>query len=223
MRILLVEDERKLANAIIRALKLQNYAADTAYDGTTGLDLAIGESFDLILLDVMLPGINGIELCRQIRENGVHTPILILTAKGQVADKVIGLDVGADDYMVKPFSFEELFARIRALIRRPQEVNQPVLKINNLTLNPLSYEVQRNTHHIQLSAKEFAILEYLMRQKNTVVTRDQLIAHIWNYDTNILPNVVEVHIKHIRDKIDEPHSVSFIQTVRGRGYCIKDT
>jgi DNA-binding response OmpR family regulator len=222
MRILIIEDEVKLANAIKRALELQNYAVDTAYDGNSGFDLAVGEEFDLIILDVMLPGIDGIQLCKSIREEGIHTPVLMLTAKGQITDKVTGLDVGADDYMIKPFSFEELFARIRALIRRPKQTNQSVLKIKDLLLDTISFKVKRQDQTIRLSSKEFAILEYLMRNKNSVISKDQLISHVWEYDTDVIPTVVEVHIKHLRDKLDKPFHTQLIQTIRGKGYTIED-
>lgn len=222
MRILIVEDEVKLANAIKRALELQNYAVDTANDGISGFDLAVGEEFDLIILDVMLPGIDGIELCQKIREEGIHTPVLMLTAKGQVTDKVTGLDVGADDYMVKPFSFEELFARIRALIRRPKQTSKSVLKVKDLHLDTIKFKVKRQDKTVKLSAKEFSILEYLLRNKNSVISREQLVAHVWEYDSDVIPTVVEVHIKHLRDKIETPFGSQIIQTVRGKGYTIED-
>lgn len=222
MRILIVEDEQKLANIIKRALELQKYAVDIAYDGELGLDLAIGESFDLIILDLMLPKIDGLEICKQIRKEGIHTPILMLTAKGQITDKVTGLDVGADDYMVKPFSFEELFARIRALVRRSSKTDDPVLKVKDLTVDPMAFKVKKGDKLIELSTKEFSILEYLMRHKNTVVTREQIVNHVWNYDANVLPSTVEVHIKHLRDKIDTPFKTQLIRTVRGFGYEIRE-
>lgn len=222
MRILLVEDEVKLAHAIKRALELQKYAVDAVNKGQAGLDLAIGEEFSLIILDVMLPEITGIEICKKVREAGIHTPIMMLTAKGQITDKVTGLDVGADDYMVKPFSFEELFARIRALVRRPTQTNDPVLNVKDLTLDPRTFVVKRGEKLINLSAKEFSLLEYLLRNKNTVLNKDQIISHVWNYDSDILPSTIEVHIKHLRDKIDGNNSASFIHTIRGRGYTIKE-
>ncbi len=222
MRILLVEDEVKLAHAIKRALELQKYAVDVVHNGKEGLDFAIGESFSLIILDVMLPEIDGIEICKRIRSAGIHTPVMMLTAKGQITDKVTGLDVGADDYMVKPFSFEELFARIRALVRRPAQTNEPILQIKDLTLDPRTFVVKRGDKEIELSAKEFSLLEYLLRNKNTVLTKDQIIAHIWDYDSNILPSTIEVHVKHLRDKIDQQGETSLIHTIRGRGYTIKE-
>jgi DNA-binding response OmpR family regulator len=222
MRILLVEDEAKLAHAVKRALELQKYAVDVANTGTDGLDLAVGEKFDLMILDVMLPGINGLEICKRVREASIHTPILMLTAKGQVTDKVMGLDVGADDYMVKPFSFEELFARIRALVRRPARANDPILKIKDVTLDPITFKVKRGSKIINLSTKEYSLLEYLLRNKNTVLTREQIVSHVWDYEADVLPSTVEVHMKHLRDKIDNHATDSIIQTIRGRGYTIRE-
>lgn len=220
MRILVVEDEIKLANAIKRALELQTYAVDVAYDGNDGLDLAVGEKFDAIILDVMMPGIDGFELLERIRKEKIATPILMLTAKGQITDKVNGLDIGADDYMVKPFSFEELFARVRALVRRPVQANEPVLQVQDLTLNPKTFRVKRAGRDIKLSTKEYALLEYMMRNKNMVLTKEQIVSHVWDYDAEVLPTTVEVHMKHLRDKIDMPFEKSLIQTIRGRGYTI---
>ncbi|OGC99370.1 DNA-binding response regulator [Candidatus Amesbacteria bacterium RIFCSPHIGHO2_01_FULL_47_34] len=220
MRILVVEDETKLANAVRRALQLQKYAVDIAYDGQSGLDLAVGESFDLIILDVMLPGIDGMEICRRIRREGIKTPVLMLTAKGRISDKITGLDTGADDYMVKPFSFEELFARIRALFRRSVQSPDPLLQVKDLTLDPVSFKVERSGKSIKLSSREFSILEYLIRRKNTVVTRDQILSHVWDYDSDVLPGTVEVHIKHLRDKLDTSFTVPLIKTIRGFGYEI---
>lgn len=220
MKILLIEDEIKLANAVKRALELQKYVVDIANDGETGLDLAIGEKYNIILLDLMLPKIDGVEICKEIRRNGINTPVLMLTAKGQISDKVTGLDVGADDYMVKPFSFEELFARIRALTRRPSKMKSEIVSIKDLIFDPVALKVKRGSRFIELSAKEFSILEYLLKHKNTVVTKNQIVQSVWNYDTNVLPSTVEVHIKHLRDKIDKPFKEKLIKTVRGFGYEI---
>lgn len=222
MRILIIEDEVKLASTMKRALELQSYAVDVENNGNSGLDLALGEEFDLIILDIMLPGIEGTEICKRIRADGKHTPILMLTAKGQIADRVNGLDIGADDYMVKPFSFEELFARIRALIRRPKQAHDSILKVNDLSLDPNTYKVKRGDKNINLSTKEFALLEYLMRNKNVVLTRDKIVSHVWNYESNILPSTVEVHMKHLRDKIDAKFSLKLIKTIRGRGYTMRN-
>lgn len=222
MRILLVEDEIKLSNATKRALELQKYTVDTAYNGKNALDLAIGEKFDLIILDLMLPGLSGLEVCKKIREEKIHTPVLMLTAKGQTADKVLGLDIGADDYMVKPFSFEELFARIRALVRRPVNTHETILKIGNLSLDPNTFLVKRGKRIISLSTKEYAMLEYLLRNKNTVLSKEQILSHVWEYDTDVLPTTVEVHIKHLRDKIEFLDEQKLIKTIRGRGYTIRE-
>lgn len=222
MRLLLVEDEQKLANALKQALELRNYTVDVAYDGELGLDLATSEHYDLVILDLMLPKITGFTICQQLRADHINTPILILTAKGQVADKVTGLDCGADDYMVKPFALTELFARVRALTRRSPTVTQPLLKVQNLTLDPVSFKVSRAGTSISLSAKEFALLEYLLRHKGVVVSREQLVNHVWPYDSAILPTTVEVHIKHLRDKLNLPGQSPLIQTVRGFGYELSD-
>jgi len=202
MKILIIEDEIKLANAIKRALELQKYLVDVAYNGSAGLDLAIGEKFDVIILDLMLPEINGIDICKQVRQQKITTPILMLTAKGQIVDKVAGLDSGADDYLVKPFSFDELFARIRSLTRRSPIINDTVLKAGDLILDSTAFKVKRGTKMINLSAKEFAILKYLLGHKNQTVTKQQIVDHVWNYSADILPSTIEVHIKHLRDKID---------------------
>ncbi|NLG06179.1 MAG: response regulator transcription factor [Candidatus Pacebacteria bacterium] len=222
MRILLVEDELKLANAVKRVLELQKYAVDVAYDGELGLDLAVGEEYDLIILDIMLPNFSGLEICKQVRQEKITTPILLLTAKGQISDKVTGLDVGADDYMVKPFSFEELFARIRALMRRAPQLEDVVLKIGDLVLNPITSKVTMGETEIQLSAKEYTILEYLMRHKNSIISKEQIVSHVWDYDADVLPSTVEVHVKHLRDKIDSPFNFNLIKTIRGFGYEISD-
>ena len=222
--ILIIEDEIKLANAIKRALELQKNVVAVAYDGEKGLDLAIGEKFDLLILDVMLPKIGGLEICRQMRKEGINTPIIMLTAKGQVEDKVIGLDAGADDYMVKPFSFEELFARIRALVRRPERTTNTVLEVKDLTLDPTSFIARRDGKKIYLSTKEFALLEFLLRNKNKVLSKEQIVNHVWDYNSDVLFSTVEVHIKHIRDKIETPFigKPSIIKTVHGFGYTIEE-
>lgn len=218
----MVEDEIKLGNAVKRALELQKYTVDVVYDGEKGLELATGEKFDLIILDLMLPHISGIEICRQIRSEKISTPVLILTAKGQISDKVSGLDVGADDYMVKPFSFEELFARIRALVRRSSKSESNELVIKDLSLDPITFKVKRGEKTIDLSIKEFSILEYLMRHKNTIVTREQIVQSVWSYNSDVLATTVEVHIKHLRDKIDSRSKPQLIKTIRGFGYEIRE-
>ena len=223
MRILVVEDEHKIANSIKKGLEQEAMAVDVAYDGTGGYDMAAVEEYDVIVLDLMLPGMDGIEICKKLREKeNIHTPILMLTAKGQLNDKVEGLNAGADDYLVKPFAFEELLARIKALTRRPKNGLGTTLTVGDLSLNTLTYEVRRSGKHIQLSKKEFALLEYLLRNPGKIITKDQIINHVWDYDADVLPNTVEVYIGYLRDKIDKPSKGSqpLIQTVRGFGYRI---
>lgn len=222
MRILIVEDEHKIANSIKKGLEQESYAVDVTYTGDGGYDLAATEEYDLIVLDRLLPGMDGLDICRKLRENQIHTPVLLLTAKGQVEDRVEGLNAGADDYLVKPFAFEELLARIRALTRRPKHNVGSVLKVADLTLNTLNFEVKRENRKIQLSNREFALLEYLMRHPQQVLTKEQIIGHVWNYDADILPNTVEVYIGYLRNKIDKPFigKPPLIHTVRGFGYRI---
>lgn len=222
MRILVVEDEHKIANNIKKGLEQESYAVDLAYDGETGLDLALTEPYDCIVLDRMLPNKDGIEFTQKLRAEKNHTPILMLTARAQINEKVEGLDAGADDYLTKPFAFEELLARIRALVRRPQEVQSTVLSIADLTLNPSSFKVTRRGKEINLSSKEYALLEFLLRHKNKILTKDQIIGHVWNYDADVLPNTVEVYIGYLRNKIDRPFGKPLIHTARGFGYTIKE-
>lgn len=219
MRILVVEDEHKIANSIKKGLEQESFAVDVAFSGNEGYDLAVSEEYDLLILDLLLPGVDGIEICKKLREKQIHVPILMLTAKGQIEDKVNGLNAGADDYLTKPFAFEELLARIRALIRRPKNSTGTILHVEDLTLNTTNYEVKRNNRPIQLSSKEYALLEYLMRHPNQVLTKEQIINHIWDYDADVLPNTVEVYIGYLRNKIDKPFGKGkLIHTVRGFGY-----
>jgi len=220
MRILIVEDEHKIANSIKKGLEQESYAADVAYDGDEGLASAMAENYDAIILDRMLPGsVDGMGICRELRQTQKHTPILMLTAKDQIRDRVEGLNAGADDYLVKPFSFEELLARIRALLRRPQATAGPILQVADLILNPATYEVKRAGKLIRLSQKEFALLEYLMRNTGQVLSKDNIISHVWDFDADVLPNTVEVYIGYLRNKIDRPFkSVTLIHTLRGFGY-----
>jgi len=224
MRILIVEDEHRIANSIKKGLQLEKYAVDLAYTGTDGYDLAVTEEYDLILLDLMLPGMDGIQICKELRQKQIHTPILMLTAKSQTDDKIEGLDSGADDYLTKPFSFEELLARIRALIRRPPNSLSNVLTVRDISLNTLNFEVKRQNKLITLSGKEFSLLEYLMRHPGQIIKKDQIINHVWDYESNILPNTVEVYIKKLRQKIDNPFPKQkpLIHTVRGFGYKISN-
>ncbi len=194
----MVEDEHRVATAIKKGLEMERYAVDVAHDGITGYDLASTEDYDLIILDLMLSEMDGLEICKSLRDHKNHVPILMLTAKSQVEDKITGLDSGADDYLTKPFSFEELLARIRALIRRPNQIISD----------------NENLEKYNLSRKEFSLLEYLLRNPNKIISKGQIMAHVWNYDADILPNTVEVYIKKIRKKVKDLK----IETVRGFGY-----
>lgn len=220
MKILLVEDEHKIARAIKLGFKQERAVVDIAYDGDEGLSAALGDNYDAIILDRMLPGgMDGVEICRAIRANGIQTPIIILTAKAQIKDKVTGLNAGADDYLTKPFSFEELLARVRAVLRRPQDTLSNVLQIEDLTLDTISYDVTRNGHSIKLSNTEFSLLEYLMRNYGRVLSKANIINHVWDFDADVLPNTVEAYIGYLRNKIDKPFDgPELIQTVRGFGY-----
>jgi DNA-binding response OmpR family regulator len=222
VKLLIIEDEHKIANLIKQGLEQEHFTVDVAYDGTSGFDFASSEPYDVIILDRLLPGMDGLEICKKLREQNNHIPIIMLTAKGQVADRVEGLNSGADDYLTKPFAFEELLARIKALIRRPRSALNNTLQVEDLTLNTDSYEVKRDTTGITLSSKEFALLEYLMRHKNRTLTKEQIISHVWSYEANILPNTVEVFIGYLRNKIDRPFKdkKNLIITVRGFGYKI---
>lgn len=223
MRILVVEDEHKIANSIKKGLEQENYAVDVVFDGTVGFDFATSEVYDCIILDRMLPGLEGLEVAKKLRGKNIHTPIIMLTAKGQIEERVAGLDSGADDYLTKPFAFVELLARVRALTRRPKNTVGIVLTVGDLTLDTVNYEVTRADKQIQLSSKEFSLLEYLMRHANKIIKKEQLIDHVWNYDADVLPNSVEVYIKHLRNKIDIPFSgKNLIHTVRGFGYKISE-
>jgi DNA-binding response OmpR family regulator len=224
LRILVVEDEHKIANSIKRGLEQESYAVDVAYEGKSGFDLAATEDYDVIVLDLMLPKMDGLTICTKLRkEENVHTPILILTAKGETNDKVKGLNSGADDYLSKPFAFSELLARTRALTRRPKQALDPVLKVGDLTLNTLTYQVMRNNKTIDLSKTEYALLEYLIRHKENTLTKEQIINHVWDYDADVLPNTVEVYIGYLRNKIDKPfkNAKPLIHTIRGFGYKIE--
>lgn len=225
MRVLIVEDDHKIAGSIKRGLEQESMAVDVTYDGNDGFDLAASEEYDVIILDRLLPGMDGVEICSKLRKQGVHSPVLILTAKGQISDKVEGLNAGADDYLVKPFAFEELLARIRALSRRPKKSIGSVLEVSDLTLDTVTYEVRRGGKPITLSSREFALLEYLMRHPGQILTKDQIIDHVWDYDADVLPNTVEVYVGYLRNKIDKPFKKSpeLIHTVRGFGYRIGES
>lgn len=219
MRVLLVEDEHKIARALKRALEQESYAVDVAYDGDTGYAMATTEPYDLAIIDRLLPGErDGIAIIKGMREQKVHTPVLLLTALGSVKDRTTGLDSGADDYLVKPFALEELLARVRALLRRPAEQRGTVLTAGDLSLDTISFQVTRAGKEIPLTNKEYGLLEYLLRNQGRPLSKENIIAHVWDYDADILPNTVEVYIKYLRAKIDAPFEKPLIKTVRGFGY-----
>ena len=220
MRVLVVEDEPKIADFIRKGLTEQGYAVDVAYEGEEALDWPSVADFDIIVLDVMLPGRGGIEVCRTLRQRGVGTPVLMLTAKDAVEDRVQGLDSGADDYLVKPFAFSELLARLRALARRQPAVLGSSLEVGDIVLDTATREVSREGARVELTTKEYVILEYLMRHPNQVLTRTMIAEHVWNYDFGSASNVIDVHIRNLRRKIDDPFPTKLIQTVRGAGYRI---
>ncbi len=218
MRVLVVEDEHKIADFIRKGLTEHGYAVDVAHDGEEALDWPAVAEFDVIVLDVMLPVRDGIEVCQVLRGRGVRTPILMLTAKDAVEDRVRGLDSGADDYLVKPFAFAELLARLRAVTRRQPAVLGSVLQIGDLILDTATRRVSRAGSDLELTTKEYAILEYLMRHPNQVLTRTMIAEHVWNYDFDNASNVIDVHIRNLRRKTDSPFPAKLIQTVRGAGY-----
>lgn len=221
MRILVVDDDRRLCGIIRRGLLEEAYAVDVAYDGEEGEYLAEVNPYDLVVLDIMMPKKDGIEVCEELRARRINTPILMLTAKDAVEDRVRGLDAGADDYMVKPFAFNELLARVRALLRREAMTKSPELRVGHLALNTLTREVRRGDRPIELTTKEYAILEYFMRHPNAVVTRTMLEEHVWDYDFDSMSNLVDVYIGRLRRKLDDENGESPIQTVRGAGYRLK--
>ncbi|MCL2869387.1 response regulator transcription factor [Candidatus Saccharibacteria bacterium] len=223
MRILLIEDEHKLANALKRALEREHYAVDVSYDGDDGCAMAMNEKYDLMIIDRMLPGSHdGLEIVKAMRDKKIHTPVLVLTAMNTVGDRITGLDSGADDYLTKPFALQELQARVRALLRRPEAHLGNILTVGDLELDTTTYEAKRAGQMIQLTAKEFALLEYLMRNPGRLLSKESIMNHVWDYDADILPNTVEVYIKYLREKIDKPFKKPLIHTARGFGYKISD-
>lgn len=221
MRILLVEDNRRLSDSLKRNLMDDNYAVDTAYDGQEGEELAELTPYDVIVLDVMLPKKNGVDVCRSLRNQRIKTPILMLTARDALEDRVLGLDSGADDYLVKPFEMDELRARLRALLRRELDDKSGLIVIGDLVLDPATHFVQRGGKPIELTAREYAMLEYLMRNPNRLITRQMAENHLWSYDAQVLSNAVDVYIRRLRSKIDDPFDVKLIETVRGAGYRLR--
>ena len=221
MRLLLVEDESSIANFIRQGLTEAGYAVDVAQDGQEGLDYIRAADYDVLILDIMLPRLDGVTLLRQLRAKGNKTPALMLTARDTVDNRVEGLDAGADDYLVKPFAFPELLARVRALLRRPPLQAGTVLQIDNLQMDTAKHTVERNGRLIDLSPREYAVLEYLMRHPNQVLSRTQIGEHVWNFDFYNESNVVDVYIGYLRRKVDKPGELSLIHTVRGVGYCLR--
>jgi len=221
MRILVVDDDQRLCKILKRGLEENAYAVDCVYDGDEGEVYGEEKVYNLIILDIMLPKKNGLDICRSLRARGINTPILMLTAKDAVDDRVKGLDTGADDYLVKPFAFSELLARVRALLRRKDQSRSPELKAGDLTLNTVSREVRWLRKQVDLTTKEYSILEYLMRHPNAVVSRTMIEEHAWDYSLDSLSNLVDVYIRRLRQKIDPEHGKDIIQTVRGGGYRLK--
>ncbi|MBU1033666.1 response regulator transcription factor [Patescibacteria group bacterium] len=224
MKVLLVEDEHRISQSIKKGLEQENFLVDLAYDGEKAFDLASSNEYEAIILDLMIPKMDGMTVCKNLRADRIHTPILILTAKGELEDKVTALNCGADDYLVKPFAFAELLARVRALTRRPKIQESFLLVVEDLELDIKAFEVKRSGKNIDLSKKEFALLEYLMRHKNRILSKDQIIESVWDYEADILLNTVEVYMGYLRNKIDKKFKDKkpLINTVRGFGYRIGD-
>lgn len=222
MRILVIEDDKKVAAFLQKGLREEQYAVDVCRNGEDAVYEAQVNPYDVIILDIMLPGKDGFTICRELRENNVLTPILMLTAKDSLEDKILGLSEGADDYLTKPFSFEELLARIRALLRRSQDYKTGSLKVADLELDPLRRTVQRGGKPITLSGKEYALLEYLLRNKGIILSQSKIIDHVWDRNYDGTSNLINVYINHLREKIDKDAEVKLIKTVRGQGYKIDE-
>jgi two-component system, OmpR family, copper resistance phosphate regulon response regulator CusR len=222
MRILLVEDNRRLSDSLRATLLEDGYAVDIAYDGVDGEEMALLTPYDVIVLDIMLPKRDGIEVCRSLRDQKKTTPILMLTARDSLDDRVLGLDSGADDYLVKPFEIKELRARLRSLLRRESASKSGDIVVEDLRLDPATHYVWRDKKSLDLTAKEYALLEYLMRNPNRLITREMVIAHLWDYGQSIASNVVDVYIRRLRRKVDDPFKVKLIETIRGAGYRLVD-
>jgi heavy metal response regulator len=221
VRILIVEDEKKVANFVKKGLQEEGYAVDLTFDGEEGLRLGRDASYDLIILDIYLPKLDGLAALKKLRAHGVRTPVLLLTVRATIEDKVLGLDSGADDYLTKPFAFQELLARVRALLRRRMDTGAAVVRIGDLVLDPASRIVSRGARPIELTVKEFSLLEYFMRNPGKVLTRTMIIEHVWNYDFDSGTNVVDVYVNYLRKKIDSREEQKLIHTVRGVGYVMK--
>ncbi len=222
MRILIVEDDKKVSGFIKKGLEEETYAVDAAYDGEEGLYLGEENQYDLIILDLMLPKLDGLEVLRRLREKKLDVPVLLLTAKDSVEDKVAGLNKGADDYLTKPFAFSELLARIRVLLRRGTADAKTVLQIDDLTLDLVSHKVKRNSEEIELTGKEYSLLEYFIRNQGKVLTRTMIAEHVWDYNFDTFTNVIDVYINHLRKKIDKNHEKKLLHTLRGVGYVMRE-
>jgi len=221
MRILIVEDEKKVAGFIKKGMEEETYAVDVAYDGEEGFHLAELNQYDMIILDLMLPKMDGLEVLTRLRDKKVNTPILLLTAKDAVEDKVAGLNKGADDYLTKPFAFSELLARVRSLFRRGQAETKTELKVGDLNLDLVSHKVKRNSEEIELTGKEYSLLEYFMRNEGKVLTRTMIAEHVWDYNFDTFTNVIDVYVNHLRKKIDKKYPSKLLHTLRGIGYVMK--
>jgi len=222
MRILLIEDNHRLSDSLRATLVDEGYAVDVAYDGREGEEMALFSPYDVIILDVMLPQRDGIEVCRSLRDQKVAIPILMLTARDGLDDRVLGLDSGADDYLIKPFEIKELRARLRALMRRESGSKSGNIVVADLRLDPAGHYAWRNNTPLDLTAKEYALLEYLMRNPNRLLTREMVVAHLWDYEQTIASNVVDVYIRRLRRKVDDPYPVKLIETIRGAGYRLRN-
>jgi heavy metal response regulator len=222
MKILLVEDEKKVASFIKRGLEEEHFTVDVAYDGESGEFMALTSEYDLIILDILLPKKNGFEVLKSLRANGIQTPILILTAKGSIDDKVEGLNSGADDYLTKPFAFAELIARIRSLLRRTSSEKSNIIKVADLEFDTVKHIAKRGEKIIELTAREYSLLEYFMRNKGRVLTRTMIAEHIWDYHFDTGSNIIDVYVRRLREKIDEGFPKKLIHTIRGVGYIIKE-
>ena len=220
MRLLLIEDERKVADFIARGLRADRFAVDVAYDGTTGWEMAASADYDLIILDLMLPGLNGTELLRRFRRKGGNAAVLVLTARDATRDKVDNFEAGADDYLTKPFAFAELQVRVRALLRRQPSSRTNVLQVGDLEVDRLGQQVRRSGKRIELTSKEYALLEYLASHAGRVLSRTMIIEHVWDQSFEGLTNIVDVYVRHLRSKVDDPFPTKLIRTVRGAGYCM---
>ena len=222
MRLLVVEDEKKVSSFIKKGLEEEGYAVDVAFDGKTGLQMAMAQLHDLIVLDIHLPGLDGLSVLRELRAGRVSTPVLLLTVRANIEDKVLGLDSGADDYLTKPFAFQELVARIRALLRRQTEAELPVLRFADLILDPARRVVLRGGKKIDLTAKEYALLDYFIRNPGRVLTRTMIVEHVWDYNFDSMTNIIDVYVNYLRRKIDSDREHKLIHTVRGVGYVLKE-